>query len=516
MGNKHRFLKAALSTAMAVALASSLMVGAAFADSAYTAGTPGSEPGVALQSGGKPLVEASKKNGWNAQHTSYYRDGAKVTGLQKIGKHRYYFTAEGVLKTKDVKVGDVRYFVNAKGALIGAKIGEKYYYKTLKRMTKADAFDFQTFLKARSIIRKITDEGDSKATKRWKAFKWVVDKSYAIHQNFNPRQTNWPAIYARHHLYNRGGDCHADGAAFAYLAAAIGYKADVCIDSWGTGRAPSHCWAMIGNKVYDPLFYESKSTMYYGATSGTYETNPTARFRVPQYNPKNAKEGAKASAKLIRSGYSGLKKVGSSYYFYSKGEAVTSTWKTVAGKRYYFKDDGRAATLSTKIGGVYYVFDKNGVLQNSAKAGKRLVKIGSQVYQVSKSGKAVAGWSADKTKRFDKTGLLLVGTRVVDGKFYAASSEGVYSKSETAALNAAAKRNRPAVALYRLLGKPQTLAYSSNCEGKGYDGLWMYENFIVTTIRPKGVKAIDKVAASTKAGTTPAAPYEYVCTIEAQ
>jgi hypothetical protein len=82
------------------------------------------------------------------------------------------------------------------------------------------------FIAEHSIVRSISGKNDSKATKLRKAFNWVIGKSYSIHRNFSPSMTNWPAIYANDHFDSIGGDCHADGAAFAYLAAAIGYDAD--------------------------------------------------------------------------------------------------------------------------------------------------------------------------------------------------------------------------------------------------------------------------------------------------
>ena len=408
---------------MGVVLASSLVSGAAFADVAYTAGAPA----VQVQGVQSLDVQAKVKKGWKstAAGKAYYRNGSPVVGPQKIGGAYYYFNSKGILRQTDVKVADAVFYVGKGGKIFGAKRNGQCYYGTLKAMTSSDAFDFETFIWARSIVASISSSSDSDSAKLWKAFNWVKNKSYAIHQNFDPRQTNWPAIYARHHFNNSGGDCHADGAAFAYLAAAIGYPADVCIDSWGTGYAPSHCWAMIGNAVYDPLFYESKSTMYYGATSGTYETSPTARFRVPQYNPSN-NSGGEVSQALLNAGALGLKKVNGAYCYYVNGKKVKSTWKTIDGKRYYFKKNGAAATLSTKVDGAYYVFDKKGVLQRSAKAGERIVTIGKESYQVHKSGKAAAGWSKGKKRYAKSNGLILKKTwKNIDGKRYYFAKDGV-------------------------------------------------------------------------------------------
>lgn len=512
-----------LGIALGIVLAMSLLTGSAYAEERLTSfssnGSTISAGAGGVSTQATKSSKASKKTGWAKTKAGkvYYRKGKKITGLQTIGSKRYYFNSKGVLRTADTTVGSTRYYVNENGELLGAKIGGKYYYNTLKRMTSADAYDFETFLQARSIVNDITDKGDSKEVKLHKAFDWVLHKLYGIHRTFDPWQTNWTAIYARDHFNNQGGDCHADGAAFAYLAAALGYEADVCLDAVRVGTGSSHCWAMIGNKVYDPLFAEGKSYAgYYGATGGTYETNPTARYRVPQFDPANASEKSKTVKSLAKSSASGLKKSGSSYCYYQNGKKLKNAWKTVGGKRYYFKANGQAATFSTKVKGVYYVFNKKGVLQKGAKAGARTVKVGKRTYQVDKAGKAVPGWSSDKSRRYDKTGLLLTGVNVIGKEFYAASSSGVYDAEKTAQLNEAAQKGRPAIALRKLLGEPQSTNYAASCNFAGDDGLWTYGNFIVTTARPSGVAELTaSIVASYELGADVVEPFESVATIEA-
>ena len=421
MARTERVLGSMIAIAMSVVLSCLLAAGAAFAISPHAAGSIVQDEAMALN------VQAKKKAGWATAKagTFYYKKGKPVIGLQKIKGSYYYFNAKGVMQTSDVKAGGALFYVGPDGKVMGAKYDGKYYYSTMKPMTGTDAYDFETDQQARTIVAHISDKNDGKSEKLWKAFKWVVNKSYAIHQDFNPRQANWTAIYARHHFDNRGGDCHADGAAFAYLAAAIGYPADVCIDSWGVGYAPSHCWAMIGNAVYDPLFYESKSTMYYGATSGTYETSPTARFRVPQFKAANNKKG-KVSLDLVNAGSMGLKKVNGKYYYYKNGKKVKNAWKTIDGKRYYFTKNGAAATLSTKVKGAYYVFGSNGVLQQGAKSGVRVVSLGKERYLVDKAGRAHAGWSASGARFAMRNGKCLRNAwKTIDGKRYHFGNDGV-------------------------------------------------------------------------------------------
>ena len=502
-----------VSVVASMALICALFAMPAYADAAYAAETS-SGSGLAGASADLLAVTTQKvKNGWSADHESYYRNGQKVTGLQKIGERRYYFNANGRLRHGDFELNGVKYFLNGDASLMGCRLGEQYYYDTLKPMTVDDAYDFDTFIWARSIVDDLTEDWDSPEDKLWKAFEWVMNQSYAIHGTFNPDDPNWMANYARYHFQGWGGDCHSDGAAFGYLAAAIGYEADVCIDAWGSS---SHCWTMIGDAVYDPLFYEAKSTMYYGATSGTYETSPTARFRVPHYGSWNADPHAKTPKALLKSGYECLTKIGSNWCFFKSGKLLKNTWKKVNGKSYYFNKNGVAVKGSTKIKGVYYIFNAKGQLMNSKKAGNRIVKVAGASYRVDKKGRAVRGWAKGNKRYFFANGRMAVGTQVVNGKFYAASSKGIYNIKKTNAFRVAAKRNAPAAVLYNLLGKPKEIHYSANCEGKGYDGLWVYKNFVVTTIKPNSVAPIQKVAKQLKKGKKLPKTYEYVWMCESR
>lgn len=590
---------AALSSLAACIIASVALASVVCAGQALAVATESDE--------GSPLAFASPsaelttqaETGWQgtSEGMTYLIDGKRVTGLHRIDGALRYFSSTGIMSTGDTNVGGATFYINGDGTIFGAKYNNTYYYDTLKPMTGDDSYDFDTYLWARSIVASITNPWDDSETKLHKAFDWVMYKYYAIHYpGFNSSETNWMARYARYHFANESGDCHSDAAAFAYLAAAIGYPADACIDAYGTS---SHSWTMIGNKVYDPLFAQSKSYWgYYGVTSGTYEIYPTARYRVPTYNPSHNSSAA-VCQELVNAGMAGLKKKDGKLCYYENGELVRDAWRTIDGKRYYFKSDGSAATLSTKIGDVYYVFNTQGVLQNSAESGKRIVTIAGESYQVVKSGMAMPGWSADKqryaltngrivksawktidgkryyfrgygykaveslkiegvyyvfgksgalmrstnkasqlvrvsghtyrvdkkgravkgwsddyTQRFDKRGMLLTGVHLINGKFYAAGNKGRYLPELTDQLRAAVKgfdADDPAaskVAAYQLrmaLGTPIDEAYTESCNIKGHDGVWVYDHVMITTARPKGVKSIDEVVAQVEAADKAAA-----------
>lgn len=442
-------VQALLCTMVGAMLSMAVFVAPAFADTSYE---------VAKISDQTLSTQVSKNfTGW--EHTSqgwvYFSKGKKVVGLQKVNGKYYYFSRKGIMSESDAKAGGATFYVGYDGQIIGVKYDGAYYYDTLKPMTSDDSYDFDTLIWARSIVNDITNKDDSDRTKLRKAFDWVMSKYYAIHRGFYKYETNWMATYARDHFADNGGDCHSDAAAFAYLAAAIGYEVDVCIDG---PVDVGHAWAMIGDKVFDPLFEESRGGGYYDAYTGTYEDNGGERYRIPTYNSKNNASAA-VNRDLQNAGKIGLKKASDGkYYYYQGGKKLEKAWKTIDGNRYYFKKGGAAATTITKINGAYYAFDKRGVLQRSAKSGQRIIKLKdekgvSQQCLVNKNGKVVVGWSKDKTRYanakgvlcaktwktiqgnryyFAKNGKCVKGSSKIKGAYYVFNKKGVLQKAKKA------------------------------------------------------------------------------------
>lgn len=239
--------------------------------------------------------EVLKKQWITVSKKKYYLDqnGVRVSGLQKIGSKKYYFDKKGVMKAGTVKDGKTTYYMNDTGVLevYTKKVTNKktkkntttYYLASGKKMTKTQSEDYKTLLTARKIVAKVTKKSDSNAKKLKKCFNWVMKKPYITYRKFRPT-SGWPAVYANDHFKKKGGDCHADGAAVAYLARAIGYKkVYVCNDSNGK-KAQGHSWAEINGKVYDPLFAQAKSyKKYYGAKYKTYKLSPILHIKVSSY-----------------------------------------------------------------------------------------------------------------------------------------------------------------------------------------------------------------------------------------
>jgi len=214
------------------------------------------------------------------------------TGIHKVGKNYYFYNKKGKRKKKEViRDGKWTYYATKKGAIEARKKGKKYYYNNGKRMTSADTKDYKAYLAAKKMVKKLTKESDSKAKKRLKCFKWLMKQPTIIHRSWSYSREAWPAVYAMDHFKKIGGDCQSYGAAFAYMAAYIGYKKTyVCTDS-KTAPGGGHSWAMIGDAVFDAMFAaEGSFHTYYNSTHGTYEVNPTTRTKLPMFNPKHAKK----------------------------------------------------------------------------------------------------------------------------------------------------------------------------------------------------------------------------------
>ena len=177
-----------------------------------------------------------------------------------------------------------------------------------------------------------------------------------------------------------------------------------------------------------------------------------------------------------------LKKSKGKYYCYQDGKLVKKKWMTIQGKKYYFRKNGEAAVLNTKIGKNYYVFDKKGILVQPKST--KVITIGKKKYQVTSEGKAKKGWSANRKYYFDETGEMIVGTAVLQEKFYVFKANGKYDAKKTKDFQKAAKYKKDFSALKKLIGNPiKETYYSGSCFGDGKDGVLKYKNFTVYTFQ---------------------------------
>lgn len=94
----------------------------------------------------------------------------------------------------------------------------------------------------------------------------------------------------------------------------------------------------------------------------------------------------------------GLVKEGKYYRYYKKGKLVKNTWKTINGRKYYFKSNGNAATATNKIDGKYYVFNAKGQLLAPKK--NSIITVGTQEYYVTPKGTPIPGWHTISNKLY--------------------------------------------------------------------------------------------------------------------
>ncbi len=268
----------------------------AFSPAAAEITAPGSGQAEAAK---KKKKKAKKpKKGWyktKKGNRQYYRRGKYVTGVQRIQRKYYYFAKNGALKKGIVITSKYIYYGDGNGVLSAMEKrkgkpssfqGQRvkcFYYPNGKKMPVVEAYEFQTLQIAKAIIRQITRPEMTQAQKLKICFDWVISKVYETPRTFS-NFPGWPALFANDHFLRGRGNCFSDGAAFAYLAKALGYEnVYVCVDSDGN-NPNGHCWAEIDGLAYDPLFAEvGKFGGYYsnyGARYGVYKEYPILHIKL--------------------------------------------------------------------------------------------------------------------------------------------------------------------------------------------------------------------------------------------
>lgn len=182
---------------------------------------------------------------------------AFVAGFNEVGEKTYYFNVDGT-KTPGERIQSLTY--NGVTADWYLKDGElqknvrdaitlnsvKYIVtegKAQKVVTEAD----KTYFRAFGEVKKATKPDMTKEQKLKACFDYCKNAYY----EYRPRTPHykgmdWPIVYANDMFIKGGGNCLSYGAAFAYMAKAIGYENVYCCHSGG------HGWAEIDGLIYDP------------------------------------------------------------------------------------------------------------------------------------------------------------------------------------------------------------------------------------------------------------------------
>ena len=436
-------------------------------------------PGAAMADGQTPVTPTPSEqlSGWQKNKTCYYKDGVKVTGIQKIGHAYYCFNSKGKLKRNTSKVDGLTVYSNSKGVMEAYKKGKTFYKPTGVKMAKYAAKEYQTLLYARKELKGIVKKSDSMSTKMYKCMKWVNKGYYEQYRKFK-NKAGWTATFANDHFVKRKngfrmGDCVSDPCAFAYLCLAAGYKnVAVGVDS---AYYDSHGVARINGKYYDPLFCEAKSWSKYYGYHGAY-LQAVVKLKVPSYSngyttstytgvkPGDLNKKENAGDKTDKNG---LVKSSGALYWYKNGKKCKSVWVTSKKATYYFGSNGKAVSGSVKVKKngkkAYYVFDSNCKLL--AGSATRVVKLDGVAYRVSAKGKAQGGWTGEGADRrcYLENGALATGPCLVSGKLAVFDAAGAYNQDASIQAQALLVREGLVGNLVELLGAPKKTKGADSC-----------------------------------------------------
>ena len=204
--------------------------------------------------------------------TLNFTDGEILQGLIKRGGKYYFYNSTGFLQKNGI-VGNSKtgyYYANKSGVIdFSVRAGIKYNNslwlvldgKAKKVTTEHD----KTLYRAFQLLKECTNSSMTKEQKLYAAFRYLQK----ITTEMNPRiphytGNDWYLIYANDIFVGRKGNCMSYGAAFAFMAKAIGYDTAYACNSGG------HGWAEVNGLVYDPEWDMHHSRSFYALS---YDVN---------------------------------------------------------------------------------------------------------------------------------------------------------------------------------------------------------------------------------------------------
>ena len=202
-----------------------------------------------------PRLQKVQKGKWTEkkQKIRYLKaNGKMANGFTEIDGKCYYFDKYRVQRTGWQKIKGDYYFFNIKNGKNGYMVKNKKVDGILlkkngkAKLTRDSRSKLNVLIKANKIVEKITKPLMKKSQKLEACFKYTITKfEYRGSPKFY-KTKNWDRDYALDMFDDGHGSCYAYGAAFAYLANAVGYEKVCAVSSGG------HGWAEINGKIYDP------------------------------------------------------------------------------------------------------------------------------------------------------------------------------------------------------------------------------------------------------------------------
>ena len=194
-----------------------------------------------------------------------FTNGVILKGLVKQNGKYYFYNANGILQKNGIVGTSKAYYYADKNGVIDMTFRDAVKYKNTlwivqngKAKKVVSEYD-KTLYRAFVMVRACTNKSMTKEQKLLASFRYIqkitVEKNPRI-----PHYTgkNWHLIYANDIFVNKTGNCMSYGAAFAFMAKAIGYTDVYCCNSGG------HGWAEVNHLVYDPEWDIHHKNSFYG------------------------------------------------------------------------------------------------------------------------------------------------------------------------------------------------------------------------------------------------------------
>lgn len=271
IGKKSILLPVVLASILACAVPSNTQAGISSGE--FTADTEKSEAQDNTDGILTPQEEGAKENGsgsnWREKSNGfyYYENKKALTGLCEINGKLYLFNKKGRQQNGWQKYKDDYYFFHTangkKGYMaVSEKVNGIRLAKDGKAVLTAESrTKLDVLIKANEIVQKATKPAMDKAEKLRKSFDYLLSHyKYRGSPDFEI-SSSWEQEYAMAMFEEGHGNCYAYGAAFAFLANAVGYKECYAVSSGG------HGWAEVNGKVYDPSWsLIDKRNSYFGVS----------------------------------------------------------------------------------------------------------------------------------------------------------------------------------------------------------------------------------------------------------
>ena len=201
--------------------------------------------------------------------TICFSDGQLLQGLIKRDGKYYFYSDAGVLQTGGIVGNKNGYYYADKNGVIDFTLRTAVKFKdaqwlVLNGKAKKVASEYdKTLYRAFVLLKECTNDSMTKKEKLKASFRYLQK----ITTEKNPRiphyrGKNWELMYANDIFVNRIGNCMSYGAAFAFMAKAIGYEEVYCVNSGG------HGWAEVEHLVYDPEWDIHHKESYYAVPYG--------------------------------------------------------------------------------------------------------------------------------------------------------------------------------------------------------------------------------------------------------